>query len=108
MSPWQLRLAKKAVEDFDNRPSVGDLAKLCNLSTSYFSRRFKLATGKSPGAWLLEQRLSKAIDMMTASEASLAEISVICGFSDQSHFTRTFTRLKGQPPAAWRKLNRRA
>lgn len=108
MSPWQLRLARKAAEDLDSRPSVGDLAKLCKMSPSYFSRRFKLATGKSPGIWLLEQRLSKAIDMMTASDASLAEISVICGFSDQSHFTRTFTRAKGQPPAAWRRLNRRA
>jgi transcriptional regulator GlxA family with amidase domain len=34
---------------------------------------------------------------------SLAEIAVACGFADQSHFTKAYTRLRGISPGAWRR-----
>jgi AraC-like DNA-binding protein len=42
--------------------------------------------------------------MLRGSETSLADIALACGFADQSHFTRTFTRVFGISPGAWRKL----
>ncbi|MDB5496304.1 MAG: helix-turn-helix transcriptional regulator, partial [Phenylobacterium sp.] len=35
--------------------------------------------------------------------ASLSMIALACGFADQSHFTRVFTRRVGLSPGAWRK-----
>jgi AraC-like DNA-binding protein len=36
---------------------------------------------------------------------SLPEVALACGFSDQSHFTRVFTRLSGTSPGVWRRLH---
>jgi len=34
---------------------------------------------------------------------SIAAIATTCGFADQSHFTRVFSRLVGDSPASWRR-----
>ena len=39
-------------------------------------------------------------------QAGLADIAVICGFVDQSHFTRVFTRFEGDSPGRWRQTHR--
>jgi AraC-like DNA-binding protein len=36
-------------------------------------------------------------------KASLSVIALACGFADQSHFTRVFTRRVGLSPGAWRR-----
>jgi AraC-like DNA-binding protein len=35
---------------------------------------------------------------------SLSDVALSCGFADQSHFTRVFTKLTGLTPGAWRRL----
>lgn len=106
LAPWQLRRAKAALADLAQRPTLADMARLCKVSPSHFSRSFKVAEGKSPSEWLAEYRIARAVDMLRESPLPIAEIAVHCGFSDQSHFTRSFTRFKGQPPATWRRSNR--
>jgi AraC-like DNA-binding protein len=39
---------------------------------------------------------------MLATGASLSQIALSCGMSDQSHFTRSFRRIVGETPASWR------
>jgi len=34
---------------------------------------------------------------------SLSDVALSCGFADQSHFTRVFTKLTGLNPSAWRR-----
>jgi len=41
--------------------------------------------------------------VLRETDSSLAEIAAICGFADQSHFTRVFTRSVGISPGAWRR-----
>jgi AraC-like DNA-binding protein len=41
--------------------------------------------------------------LLQTTELSLADIALACGFAEQSHFTRVFTRLVGMPPGAWRR-----
>jgi AraC family transcriptional regulator len=36
--------------------------------------------------------------------SSLADVALACGFGDQSHLTRVFTRLVGTSPGAWRRV----
>ena len=42
--------------------------------------------------------------MLLGSALSLAEVALACGFADQSHFTRVFTRTVGTSPGAWRRV----
>ncbi|MGQ4827916.1 helix-turn-helix domain-containing protein [Enterococcus faecalis] len=33
----------------------------------------------------------------------LSDIALMCGFGDQSHFTRVFRQIAGTSPGAWRR-----
>jgi AraC family transcriptional regulator len=34
---------------------------------------------------------------------SLSDVALTCGFANQSHLTRVFTRMVGVSPGAWRR-----
>ena len=82
--------------------SLAGAAAACGLSRSYFSKAFKVSTGRSPNRWVLEHRIDKAKRLLRQSDP-IAAIAVECGFTDQSHFTRTFTHVVGMPPGLWRR-----
>jgi transcriptional regulator GlxA family with amidase domain len=83
--------------------SLQRVAVACNLSASHFIRAFKRSTGVPPHQWLTSERLEKARDLLLNSAMPLVEIAGICGFSDQSHFSRVFGRMVGESPGAWRR-----
>ncbi len=86
--------------------SIAAVARACGLSRGYFIRGFKEATGKTPHQWVLSQRVEQARGMLISSDMSLADIALACGFADQSHFTRVFSRVTGLPPGSWRRATR--
>jgi helix-turn-helix protein len=59
-----------------------------------------------PHRWLMERRIEKAKQLLTDTTLSLAEIAIACGFADQSHFTRAFSRTAHSSPGAWRRYLR--
>ena len=83
--------------------SVVAIAKACKWSTSHFTRAFKVSTGVPPHRWLLEMRVESARELLVQSEAPLAEIAYTCGFADQSHMSRVFSRVLGMSPGVWRR-----
>jgi AraC-like DNA-binding protein len=44
-------------------------------------------------------------DCCSETGLALADIALVCGFVDQSHFTRVFTKLEGDSPGRWRQRN---
>ncbi|OBU04968.1 AraC family transcriptional regulator [Morganella psychrotolerans] len=77
--------------------ALDDLAALANLSPWYFLRQFRQRYGMPPHAWLIQARLRKARQLLIDGGRP-ADISVQCGFTDQSHFTRHFKRAMGISP----------
>jgi transcriptional regulator GlxA family with amidase domain len=107
LAPWQERRAKEILDArLDGGVSLATLAGACDLSVRHFSRAFRQSTGQSPHRWLLERRLDRARGLLELSAQSLSEIAAACGFANQSHFTRTFTRAVALSPGAWRRLRR--
>lgn len=90
----------------DGSISILDIADACHLSRSYFIHAFRETTGQTPHQWLIAQRLERARALLRDLERPLAEIAADCGFADQSHFTRVFTRHVGMPPGHWRRAIR--
>lgn len=80
-----------------------DVARACGLSRGHFSRSFRVATGLTPYQWLQRYRVDKAKKLLLSPKDSIADIAAMCGFSDQSHLTRVFSRFVGDSPAAWRR-----
>ena len=107
LAPRQLRRVTEAVDaNLGGDPCISMLAKDCGLSASHFARAFRQSTGMAPHQWLIKRRIECAKSLLL-SDRSLAEIAIVCGFADQSHLTRHFTRSEGSSPAHWRRLNRR-
>jgi AraC-like DNA-binding protein len=107
LAPWQEKRAKEALAaSRDSGISIADVAKLCGLSVAYFTRAFKQTTGRPPHRWVIEQRCEEAKRLLALSDLTLQQIALKCGFSNQPHFTRTFTRLEGDSPKSWRRLRR--
>lgn len=106
LSPWQLRRALDFIrEHLDGDPTIAQLAQQCGLSAGYFARAFSQSMGVSPHQWLLRKRVDRARDLLSAGRLDLAQVALACGFVDQSHFTRVFTRIEGQTPGRWRRSN---
>jgi AraC family transcriptional regulator len=82
-----------------------DLARLVDLSESHFSRAFKSSVGVPPHSYITRRRIEHAREMMRASDQALAQIAIVCGWSDQSHFCRVFRRVEGLSPDEWRRAN---
>ncbi|WP_271898455.1 helix-turn-helix domain-containing protein [Candidatus Phyllobacterium onerii] len=99
---------KQKVEKFidahlDQRITISELASLVGLSSSQFQRAFKQSFGEATHMYLIKRRIERAKTMMLSRNENFADIALACGFSDQSHMTRLFTRLVGEPPNSWRR-----
>lgn len=107
LAPWQLRRACDFIEaNLEGDPSIADVAAECGLSSSYFAKAFKRATGAPPHAWLSMRRIANAKRLLTDTSLALSEIALATGFVDQSHFTRTFAKTEGSSPGRWRRLQK--
>jgi AraC family transcriptional regulator len=88
------------IEDHLDRPiTLGELAAVVNLSRFHFSRLFKLSTGTTAINFVEQCRIRRAQSLISDTDMSLAEIALLTGFADQSHFTRRFHRHVGCTPA---------
>ena len=104
LAPWQLCLARNTFDQhLDGSFSLKTLARECGLSCSYFARAFARSTGLPPHRWLQQRRIEAAKEMMRDPRLSLAEIALACGFADQSHFTRIFSKACAVTPGSWRR-----
>jgi len=93
-------------EHFASDLGLNDLALQCDLSRAHFAKAFKTSFGVTPHQWLLRHRIEATQAMMLGTASPVADIAVACGFADQSHMTRVFTRLTGSSPAQWRHQQR--
>lgn len=87
----------------DRPVSRNDAARAVHLSPAHFSRLFKRETGISFIQALNRRRIDRAAELLARSERTLKEIAQLCGFSDQSYFTRVFVKHLQTTPAAYRR-----
>jgi AraC family transcriptional regulator len=107
LAAWQIVRVRAYIDNNLHRTiHIRDLSTVARRSPAHFSRKFKLAVGKSPHAYVVRRRLERARHLMMTSAASLSEIALSVGFSDQAHLCRLFRQTFGQSPAHWRRERR--
>jgi AraC family transcriptional regulator len=107
LTPRQEKIAKEYLAaNIRGNVSLEHVASLCELSAPHFARLFKRSAGMTPYQWFIQRRLAQAKYLLETSDDPLPQIALACGFADQSHFTRTFSRIVGVSPGAWRRFDR--
>ena len=69
-----------------------ELASLAGMSSSAFSRFFKLHTGRNISEYIIDLRLGYAARMLVDTAKSISEIGFDCGFNNLSNFNRIFKK----------------
>src|SRR5258707_3517550 len=107
LAAWQIARVRAYIDSNLHRTiHIEDLSAVARRSPAHFSRKFKLAVGESPHAYVVRRRLERACHLMTTSAEPLSEIALSVGFSDQAHLCRLFRQAFGQSPASWRRERR--
>lgn len=98
---WLRRTREHLESSFRRPPSLAELAHEAGVHPAHLTRSFRKHYLRSIGTFTRELRVTRAKELLPG--ASLADVALACGFADQSHFTRTFRRLEGVTPAAFRR-----
>ena len=104
LAPWQAKRLRSHIEDnLDSRLRATDLAELVQLSGSHFFRSFRKTFGEAPLSYIKKRRIRRAQQLMLTSRLRLSQVALECGMCDQAHLSRTFRRIVGTNPNAWRR-----
>lgn len=87
---------------FEEPLTIELLASEAGVSKFHFARVFRQIAGVTPYAYVLNRRLMAAADLLLASDRTVLDIALCCGFGDLSEFTRRFHERFGRPPRAFR------
>ena len=73
------------------------------MSVSYFLKKFKEVTTKSPMQYILSIRINNAVSLLESTDYNVTEISTIVGYDNPLYFSRIFKKQKGVSPSDYRK-----
>jgi transcriptional regulator GlxA family with amidase domain len=106
LAPWQMRTITSHVEQNLDKPiKSSELATVVRLDPAYFCRVFRASFGEPPLQYVSRRRVERAQKLMLSTDTSLSQIAFDCGFADQAHFSRSFRRVAGETPRAWRRAH---
>lgn len=80
---------------------LSTLARNLGLNRSYFTKRFRQATGKPPQQYLLDLRMSRAAALMREHGLAPGEAAAEVGYPDIFSFSRMFKRHFGLSPSQY-------
>ena len=81
---------------------LNNVAKAMHVSTFYFCKTFKKATGLTFTEYLGRVRIEKAKTLLLNLHLRISEIAYEVGFQSLTHFNRVFRQITGEAPTAFR------
>jgi transcriptional regulator GlxA family with amidase domain len=79
------------------------IASTLNISTRQLERIFRKYLNSSPGHYSMVLRLERSMQLLVATDMSIIEVAIACGFNTQSHFSKCFKREYGRSPLDMRR-----
>jgi transcriptional regulator GlxA family with amidase domain len=89
-------------ENLGEDHGVEELARRALMSPRTFARRFRAETGSTPHAWVTNQRVLAAEELLESSEASIEWIASHVGFGNAATMRQHFSRVRGVSPQGYR------
>jgi YesN/AraC family two-component response regulator len=88
--------------NYMNRITLNDVSEHVSFSVSYLSRMFKEEKGISLTSYINDVRIRAAKMLVKQSDISLSQAAYLCGFDDQSYFSKVFKKMTGTSPGKYR------
>lgn len=85
-------------ENYYRHISLEEIAEITYMSKTYLSTLFKKETGYSISEYINNIRVERAQSLLINSDIRIVEIARMCGFEDQSYFTKVFRKTSGITP----------
>jgi AraC family transcriptional regulator len=81
------------------------LSKKACMSKASFYRKFTQEMGLSPGAYVQEQRIQQAKNLLVTTSLSIAEVAYAVGFKNCAHFATFFKKKVGKTPGHYLQMS---
>lgn len=89
-------------ENLDREISLCELASMVALSVSHFAHAFKAEYGVSPYHYIIVRRIERAKTLLRTTDDTITSIAQQVGFASNAHFSRSFAKIAGLTPSAYR------
>ncbi|WP_333826530.1 AraC family transcriptional regulator [Pararhodobacter sp.] len=104
LSPGEMRRIGDYIEEQLAEPlTLEGMAARIGMTTDLFTRRFRASFGMPPYRYVTARRVARARQLLMQGQFAVKEVAALCGFADQAHLTRIYSRETGVTPAAFRK-----
>lgn len=91
-------------EHFREDVKIGDMARSCSMSESYFRRVFTKSMGLTPLEFVNRYRVQRSMYLLRITSEPVQNIAARVGFSSIAAFNRNFRSCAGMSPSAWRRM----
>lgn len=104
---YEMKKIKKAVDYMDKNyfcryTDIEELADMCEISASSFTRMFKKIYNTTPTKYMNFLRIERAKQLLYETDMQITAISETCGFSSTYYFSRLFKQTTGESPLKYR------
>lgn len=96
------RMVEHIEAHLDDELPLSGLAAMAGLSPTQLDRRMRRVFQLTAAQFIRKLRIGRAAELLTTSQLPVAEIALMCGYGDQTAFTRQFSHMVGMPPATYR------
>jgi AraC family transcriptional regulator len=106
ISQYWMKKANEIIKDTrSSNISLSSIATELNISTSHLAREFKKACGVTIGQYIQNIKIQQACEKLKKNNSDILSIALDSGFSDQSHFTKSFKKITGLTPRQYQLIN---
>jgi len=101
---WVNRLQQLLHDTWDDTPTLTQLAAILHVHPVTISKYFPVYFSCTLGEYIRRVKVEKAVAYIKQPGSSLTDIAYRCGFTDQSHFIKTFRTATGFLPGEYKKM----
>ena len=96
------QICERVLSDIGNAPGLQELADEYHMNVKYLGEQFKKETGQGYVQYILKLKIACAEMRLRCSEDKIYEIAYNLGYNDLDYFSKSFKKVTGISPKAYR------